>query len=212
MFSSGVDRPSSALGRVSPPFNGHWWLCHSFCRTLTCTEREGRRKDSGTPRKPRNGECAALRWGDGEDRLVRTCYGGAPASPRWSPESAPGLRLGPRRRGLRSPPALSQGAGPAAETPGIQSRHCAATWTSGPLWAALRPRPRVSPGGALTARSVIRGQSWPGLRGSCVGAAGVCGVPSSFCLPGGGGSFSWVFQMFGEQGLKSITLFPPHSF
>ncbi|XP_054418127.1 zinc finger protein 627-like [Pteronotus mesoamericanus] len=62
MFCKGVDvcsLCSRVLGLVSPAFNGHWWLCHSFCRILICTGREGHRKDSGRPMKPRNGECCS---------------------------------------------------------------------------------------------------------------------------------------------------------
>ena len=46
-----------------------------------------------------------------------------------------------------------------SRTSGTLYRHCAATLISEPLWAALHPRPRVSPGGALTTGRVIRGQS-----------------------------------------------------
>lgn len=90
--------------------------------------------------------------------------------------------------GPQSPRSGSVGAGPAAGTPGVLSRHCArrlGPWPrslSGQLCARSLSFPRVC---AVTTGRVIREQLWLGLRGSCVGGAVLYGVHSlSFHVSG----------------------------
>ena len=103
-------------------------------------------------RETRNGECAA----PGEETGRRVWSEPAVAGPA-SPRSPPSLRTRVRGGAARTsvPSGRSVGAGPAAGTPGVLWSLRAATAAPEPLWAALRPQPRVSPDGAVTAGRVI---------------------------------------------------------
>ena len=117
-----------------PTSQRRWRHCLRVCLVVTCCG--SRRKDSGRPRKPRNGECAlsGCRVGArGEEALVGVdpnqlwwCR----ASPLSTPEPAD-----PRGVARTSVSSLRsrRGAGPAARTPGVLSSHCA---------PRLRLRPR----------------------------------------------------------------------
>lgn len=126
--------------------------------------------------------------GDTENLETGSCgdweEGRDPASRRSSSKSAdpcpPGVVLRPQ-----SPPAGSVGSGPAARTPRVLSLRAAPSApATEPLWGGLPPQPRVSPNGAVTTGSVMRGDNRDSI--CWYGGKAVVWGPQPLLYPQGG--------------------------
>lgn len=133
-----------------------------------------------------------------------------PGLPRSGPEPASGLSLRPWRPAdlgpLRSQPGVWAGCRDRASCP-VTARRLRLRSPCEQLRARTPRLPRMcgDPGEGH------QGTLCLGLPGSCVRAAVFCGSPGPSVYPGvrRGRRFFQVFQMFGKQGLKCMTLLPP---